>query len=420
MPFFSENTFFSVFRLGHTLEMKHIQSFYLKLNLFNLPHKYFKPMDYLKHYYGLIETRKMLVRECYLEKHHIIPRGIFGKGLMDESMLETVEDEENIISLTGREHFVAHWLLHRAFPRTKNLAAAFHAMASIANRHHERYTPSSRTVEEARKAYGDLMKQPVAMYSLDGELVKVFSSTDEAAMELAVEKSNISAACSSKNKYANNIKGFQWRRFDSEPLAKIDRYSNRNSEARVRIHEYDLGGNYLTTYASIREASRMGVERSKMRRSERNAPIFSKDKWYVISTDEPKQKIDVEKSNTQRRKVHQIDIKTGEIVHTWRSTREVQRVLGIANVSNVCTGKRKTMGGFIWKYAEQNADVNLDEHKRKLPRANKILVTRASCILGEYQSLREAEKKTNISRVLLARALKTETEIKGIIVTLSA
>lgn len=376
-------------------------------------------MDYLKRYFELIESRKKMVRDCYLEKHHIIPRGIFGKGLMNESMLDTVEDEENLISLTGREHFVAHWLLHRAFPRTKNLAAAFHAMASIANRHHERYTPSSRTVEEARKAYGELIRQAVAMYSLDGELVKVFASTEEAALEMGVEKSNISAACSSKNKYANNIKGFQWRRFDIEPLAKIDGYSNKNEEARLRIHEYDLGGNYLTSYTSIREANRLGVDRSKMKRRERESPIFSKDKWYVISSDEPIPKLAVQKSNTQRRKVHQIDIHTGNVIQTWNSTREVQRVLGISNVASVCKGRRKTLGGFIWKYAEGEYQLNLNEHKRKLPKARSIRVTKDDEFLGEFDSFRKAEAKTKIPRAILSRALKTNEACEGIKVVLA-
>lgn len=42
--------------------------------------------------------------------------------------------------------------------------------------------------------------------------------------------------------------------------------------------------------------------------------------------------------------------KEGEFVKEWQCTREVKRILGIRNVHYVCNGKRKSAGGFIWKY----------------------------------------------------------------------
>lgn len=43
--------------------------------------------------------------------------------------------------------------------------------------------------------------------------------------------------------------------------------------------------------------------------------------------------------------------KDGNFVAEWPSVREIIRQLGL-NVSNVCNGKAKTAGGFIWKYKE--------------------------------------------------------------------
>lgn len=376
-------------------------------------------MDYLKQYYKLVNSRKGLKRDCYIEKHHIVPKSIFGKGYMDESLLKDLEDENNIVNLTGREHFVAHWLLHRAFPGVRNFSAAFHAMASMTNRNHKRYTPSSRAIEEARRANRESMQEAVAMYSLNGELIKVFSSTDEAVKELNVEKSNIAAACSSKNKFVNNVKGFQWRRFENEPLKKIDSYNNQNDDSKIKVHEYDNSGKYIRTYNSIREANRNGVERSSLKKDNRDKPIFSKDKWYILSNQEAEIQIKVKKTNTQRKQVHQIDIKTGKIIKTWSSTREPQRILGINNVAEVCKGKRKTMGGYIWKFAEEEYNINLSEHKRKLPKARKISIIKNKYYLGEFDSLREAELKTEISRTKLSESLKSGIEINGIQVTYS-
>lgn len=370
-------------------------------------------MNYLKTYNNLVFSRKGLKRKTYLEKHHIIPKSVFGIGLLDESHLDHYDDENNLVFLTGREHFIAHWLLHRLFPKNKNLAAAFHAMATMSNIYHFRYTPSSRAVEEARKAYADLQKLPVAMYNLEGDLLKVFKTTGEAAIHVNSNVHNISAACNLENN-VNTIKGYQWRRFGKAVLNKIDPYININDESSLQVHEYDLNGNYIKSFPSIRDADRNNIDRSSLKINKRDRPIFVNNKWVLISEKKPPKQIAVKKTSTQRRLVHQIDMNTGEIIKTWNSTREVQRKLGISNVSSVCNGKRKTMGGFIWKYAENKYEINLDSHKRKLPRANKISVYLNDEKLGTFPSLRKAEEATKIRRNLLSKLLKLKISEKGI------
>lgn len=44
--------------------------------------------------------------EGYAERHHIYPRSLFP---------QLADDPSNILSLTAREHFIAHWMLHKAF-----------------------------------------------------------------------------------------------------------------------------------------------------------------------------------------------------------------------------------------------------------------------------------------------------------------
>lgn len=363
----------------------------------------------------MVNSRKNLKRDSYTELHHIVPRSVYGKNILSEEGLSHVNDPKNIVELTGREHFVAHWLLYRAFPNVMQFAGAFHAMASMSNSHHHRYTPSSRAIEEARKAYADSLKLPVAQYSLEGQLIQIFDTTEDAAIEVNSNVSNISAACNEENQ-VNNIKGFLWRRFEKNPSEKIKPYINQNDESSLMVHEYDLSGKFIQSFSSIREASRNDIPRSGLKSKYRNKPIHSKNNWYVISDEMPKPKIEVKKQNTQRRRVHQIDPKTGVIVKTWNSTREPQKVLGISNVSSVCNGKRKSMGGFIWKYAEEEYELNIAEHKRKLPRAYSIIIYKNEKIIGEFESLRKAESSTGIKRALLSKILKTKKPEKGIYV----
>jgi hypothetical protein len=335
-----------------------------------------------------------------------VPKSVFGQSLMDEDHLQNIDDPENIVELTGREHFIAHWLLHRAFPKVRNFAAAFHVMASMSNKHHKRYTPSSRVIEEARIANSDSMKLPVAMYSLEGILIKTFETTEQAAKEVGSSVHNISAACGLENQ-VNNIKGFQWRRFENFPDNKIEQYINQNNKSSLLVHEYDLFGNYIKTYNSIRDAASKGVERTSLKSKFRNNPMFSKDKWYLVNTSNAQKSIKVKKTGTQRKKVVQIDPETGNVIKIWKSTREPESVLGISNVSSVCKGKRKTMGGFIWKYAEEDYELNLDSHKKNLFNASQIEVFINDKSIGTFLSLRKAEESLGIKRNVLSKALKS-------------
>ena len=46
--------------------------------------------------------------------------------------------------------------------------------------------------------------------------------------------------------------------------------------------------------------------------------------------------------------------KDGEFIKEWIGANEVERVLGIAqsSITKCCQGKRKSAGGFVWKYSE--------------------------------------------------------------------
>jgi hypothetical protein len=63
-------------------------------------------MDYKLHYNKLIQSRQQFNRtknnDGYLESHHIIPKSLGGSN-----------EKSNLILLTPREHYIAHWLLYK-------------------------------------------------------------------------------------------------------------------------------------------------------------------------------------------------------------------------------------------------------------------------------------------------------------------
>ena len=70
-------------------------------------------MNYQEHYNRLIQRAKEREIYVYTEKHHIIPRCLGG-----------TDDSENLVRLTGREHFIAHLLLSKIHPKSYGLIKA--------------------------------------------------------------------------------------------------------------------------------------------------------------------------------------------------------------------------------------------------------------------------------------------------------
>lgn len=56
-------------------------------------------------------------------------------------------------------------------------------------------------------------------------------------------------------------------------------------------------------------------------------------------------------SNSKKIKINQYDL-DGNFIKQWDYVREIQKVLNVnnANIIECCKGKRKTAGGYIWKY----------------------------------------------------------------------
>ena len=79
-------------------------------------------MDYQLHYNRLIERAKTRQLDCYVERHHIIPRCMGGN-----------DNKENLVELTPEEHFLAHQLLVKIYPNNYKLVFAATCMTRNSN-----------------------------------------------------------------------------------------------------------------------------------------------------------------------------------------------------------------------------------------------------------------------------------------------
>ena len=89
-------------------------------------------MNYKKHYISLINRAKDRKINGYTETHHIIPRCMNG-----------TDDKDNLVDLTAREHFIAHLLLLKIYPKQYSLIKAV-MMMTVSNSIHREHRSMNR------------------------------------------------------------------------------------------------------------------------------------------------------------------------------------------------------------------------------------------------------------------------------------
>ena len=85
----------------------------------------------------------------YHERHHILPKCLNG-----------TDNQENLIDLYAKEHFIAHQLLAKENPNEIKLVQAYNIMAFTHNKNQEeRYALTPEEYEEARKIVSQALKE---------------------------------------------------------------------------------------------------------------------------------------------------------------------------------------------------------------------------------------------------------------------
>lgn len=106
---------------------------------------------YQRWYDALMDRAKAReIPACYTERHHIVPRSLGG-----------VDCKANLVRLTYREHFIAHWLLTKLH-KGANLRKMQRALLAMSlNRSGQRLV-SGWQIEAAKRAVKDLEFDPEA------------------------------------------------------------------------------------------------------------------------------------------------------------------------------------------------------------------------------------------------------------------
>ena len=109
--------------------------------LSSIPHN----PHYLERYINFIEgcKQKNIDIEGYVERHHICPKSLFPE------YEKFSEHSWNGIHLTARQHFIAHWILWKALPKS-NIFFAFWSMCNGWNTKNKKQKISSKIYEKLK------------------------------------------------------------------------------------------------------------------------------------------------------------------------------------------------------------------------------------------------------------------------------
>ena len=100
----------------------------------------------------------------YHERHHIIPKCFGGDN-----------NEENLIDLFAKEHYIAHKLLALENPNNEKLNYAFWCMSHLSDKNQERYAVTSEEYEQARVIFSNLRKNSKASEETRQKMSKAHS-----------------------------------------------------------------------------------------------------------------------------------------------------------------------------------------------------------------------------------------------------
>lgn len=268
-------------------------------------------MTYEEFIQDILDTRgRFACGEEYHERHHIIPKCIGGTN-----------NEENLIDLFAKEHFIAHRLLALENPNNDSLVYAWHMM-SVINDNQHRYELTPEEYEEAKIAISKLKLGK----SHSIETIKKLSNAAKERL--------------------NNPENHPWygRHHKEETKSKMSR---SKKELYLNVANHPMYGKHPTEESKEKNRqSHLGKKASEEARKK----MSKSRKGRFLGENSPCSK-----------KILQFNT-DGEFIREFNSLHEIERILGYSRTPIIRCCKHKphcnTAYGFIWMYKEEYERVN--------------------------------------------------------------
>lgn len=262
-------------------------------------------MNYQKIYNQLIEKRQnqqLSKKDCYVEKHHIIPRSMGGNN-----------DKKNLVNLTAKEHFIAHFLLYKIY-KNREMAFAFFSMTRGKNNKGMKTYFNSNSYAIAREIFiknNQGKNNPRFGKKLSEEHKRILLESNRTRKrELGQKRSE-----KTKRLISEKAKGRIMSEETKIKLSKIKSGNKLTEEHRNKI-SLGLAGRVMSLETRLKQSIKANLPNARKKKS-----------------------------------VIQYDLNFN-IIKKFDGIRIASRELNIepSKIINVCKNKAKTTGGFIFKY----------------------------------------------------------------------
>ena len=204
--------------------------------------------------------------------------------------------------------------------------------------------------------YSCIVAKSLASYTDDGTLIKSFTNVSEAADYYKIPKGVVWQNCSRCTLYTV-VDGvricFRW---DDNPFNDTDLKKLKQIHYDSPVLMYDLNGNLLNTFKTIKEASdTLNIKRSRITTNCRKITSFVliDGKRYIFRY--PGDCVTESDINTgkniksdPKKAVIAIDSVTNKVIGEFKTISDARRALGVngSNISEVINGHRKTAGKY--------------------------------------------------------------------------
>ena len=236
----------------------------------------------------------------------------------------------------GGENFVREILFE--YPYTKEgKKLAFKKEAELVNRDFLKRKDVYNMVLGG-KIPSSANEKPVAQYEIDGTYIRMWYSAAEIQRELGFSDSGISACCA-KQSYCC---GYQWRYYTGDE-SNIDPIETKEKT----VYQFDLQGNYLTYYKSVKQAEiATGIASSLISRVCLGTQCQAGGYYWNY-----KKRFDFRE---KKKKVTAVACYTddGKFIKSYTSITEAAQAynVGSPSIHKAINGQRKHCVGLRWRY----------------------------------------------------------------------
>lgn len=278
-------------------------------------------MDYSKVYIELMERSFIRKLEGYVEKHHVVPVCMGGDN-----------KERNLAILTPEEHYLAHQLLVKIYPKNHKLAYAATAMCM----YNGGYIRNN-------KMFGWVNRKRIENMRGAGNPMFGKTHSAEAKLKISTFRRNFKVSKETGRKISIANSGP-----NNPNYGKV----GNQSQFSKKVSQFTKNGKYIKTFDSAASVQReLNISPCNISLVCNLKLNFAGGFSWQFGDSQILKNIPIISESPNGKGVSQYS-KAGEILNTFKSMSEAYRNTNVdhSDISRCCAGKKKSAGGFIWKY----------------------------------------------------------------------